>query len=173
MAKKKISLQIEPEPDAILVGICSQLRDYRLTWFLNKELGINFIKKENFHFKKSKNDEQKPFSFFYFNDKLNHREYCVVSNQHNNSYLIPGYKAFQYILFIYGYIHPRQKESLIKKIKKIKNVLTVTELDKQKIKNSDLIISELEIHIGALNKKQKEKEEKKKKGKQNTGEKNE
>lgn len=172
MAKKKISFHIEPEPEAILLGICSQLWDYRLTWFLNKELGLNFMKKDNFLFKNSKNDEEKPFSFFYFNDKLNHREYCVVSNHHDNSYLIPVYKAFQYILLIYGYIHPKQKEALIQKIRKIKNVLTVKELDKQKIKNSTLVISEVEIHIGKLNKKQKEKEEKKKKGKKNTGEKN-
>ncbi len=44
MARHKLDL--EPEPDAVVIGISSHVTDYRLCWALNKCLGVNLTRRE-------------------------------------------------------------------------------------------------------------------------------
>ncbi len=50
MAKrKKYTLELEPELDFNMIGICSHHSDYRLAWGINQHLGLHLIKcEENF-----------------------------------------------------------------------------------------------------------------------------
>ena len=44
MARHKLDL--EPQPDAVVIGISSHVNDYRLCWALNKRLGVNLSRRE-------------------------------------------------------------------------------------------------------------------------------
>ncbi len=156
---KKFKLDLAFENDSVLIGISSHLKDYRLVWFINKQLGYKFTKTEDFLYKTTKPKKELSYSCYYYKDEANISTYYLLSNigVSENTNLISEHKQSNYILFIEQPSQNKNTKTLICEIKKTPNILTAYEISQTEIKYLNNIISDLELHIINIEKKEKEK----------------
>lgn len=132
----KLTLDFEVEYDFELIGICSHIKDYRLSWELNKSLEFDFQKDNDFEI--SSKGKSQTYSFFSFIDEENHIEYYLIENRNEYGILIPEEKKTDYFLMLRGVVMENQTINLAKEIGKVKHVLTtyVIEVETLKSKNN-------------------------------------
>ena len=134
----KLTLEVEEVYDFELIGICSHAKDYRLSWEMNKALELDLVKGDNYEL--SVKGEKQSYSFFNFIDEENWVEYYLINNRTVNGILIPEEKKSDYFLLIRGVLRGGQKESLVKGIAEIKNVLTTYEIEVESLKSKSNLL---------------------------------
>lgn len=135
---KKILFENRSEPVLFtLFGISCHLKDYRLTFLLNKKLELEFTKMEDFN----------NYSFYYCRDEDRFNTYYLLGNRGQDTILFPGLKQTDFILLVEGPFKKVQKEKLLENIRAIQNVLTSFEIRFETIKNYESVLTDLEIHM--------------------------
>lgn len=134
----KLTLEVEEDYDFELIGICSHVKDYRLSWEINKALEFDLEKDDNYEIN-VKGDRQS-YSFFSFIDDENLVEFYLINNRCSNGILIPEEKKSDYFLMIRGVLRGGHKEELIEKISNIKNVLTTYEIEVDQLKSKSNLL---------------------------------
>ena len=102
-----------------------------MCWNINKLLETDFEKKEDLKINKD-------LYFSRYNYICDQGiEYNILKNQSKSGYLIPQHKGINYFLVTENNINKRE---LIRKLKNVKDVLLVFDIDKNKIKQIDRLI---------------------------------
>jgi len=132
----KFNLELEEDFDFFLVGICSHIKDYRLSWELNQALDITLEKAADLEIMAQ--GECKSFSFNQDEDESRATDYYLISNKSAHGYLLAEEKKCDFLLIVKGFISEEEEKSLIKTINQSKNVLTsyVIEVDNLKSKHN-------------------------------------
>ncbi|MBI9036973.1 MAG: IPExxxVDY family protein [Bacteroidales bacterium] len=133
-----------------MIGVSCHLKDYRLTYYLNKTLGIDLKKSKEFSITKEKEKKNIHFSFFIFNDKKKEISYYLISNHNPESKLIPSQKQIDYLLITKDLINQENVMEIINKIKTISYVLTAYKIELSKIRSINNLLSDLEIHVSNI-----------------------
>ncbi len=160
MPKYNLEMSDFIDIDFSLIGITCSIEDYRLAYFLNKNLNTNFKREETdleIEIKASKHS----FSIYsyknlhYFNDwYLIANKYIKteVVNQPSNlfsatnynvettNYLIPEQKKIDYFIKISGGIEADYYQNLITTIKSIQQVEAVFKINPDELKSIDFLI---------------------------------
>ncbi len=135
---KKIFLESRSQPSLFTIfGISCHLKDFRLSFLLNKMLELEFAKMEDF----------KSYSFYFCRDEDHYNGYYLLGNRGPDSILLPELKQTDFILLIEGPFKKIQKEQLLIKIREIQNVLTAFEVRFETIKNYETLFADLELHF--------------------------
>lgn len=130
VAKKKIhKLAIEIESDYSLIGIASHENDYRLSWAINKSLGLDLKKKEDLTLDHPKNKILINYSLFIFDDENNYITYNLISNKSEKGFLIPEMKNIDFVLRVSGSPDQNLLNDLLFKLKKIDIVITAFQIN--------------------------------------------
>jgi hypothetical protein len=143
-----------------LFGIKTSLDDYRLAYFLNKQLKTRFEKTEN-NLEFEQNKKKQSFSLFNYEDIYNYNDWFLISNKFvqtstNNqtvnlftttnynfdsiNYLIPERKSFDFFLKITGGVKHTLSKELIQNIKSIQQIEAVFEINPDELKSKDFLI---------------------------------
>ena len=143
-----------------LFGIKTSLEDYRLAYFLNKQLQTRFERAEN-NLEFELNSEKQSYSLFNFEDVYNYNDWFLISNKFSQTrtknqvvnlftptnynfdsinYLIPERKSFDFFLKISGGVKNSLNQKLIQKIKLIHLVDAVFEVKPEELKSKDFLI---------------------------------
>ncbi len=143
---KRVMLDTRPVPAQFtLFGISCHLKDFRLSYLLNRQLDLEFVKMDDF----------RDFSFYYCRDEDRFTTYYLLGNRGEESLLVPDLKQTDYLLLTEGPIKKPQKEKLLEKIKGIQNVLTAFEIRFDTIRRFDQLLTDLEIHVMTIHKESK------------------
>jgi hypothetical protein len=125
VAKKKIhKLTFEFESDFSLIGIASHENDYRLSWAINKSIGLDLIKVEDFSVNHPKHKIQINYSMYNYDDENNYINYNLISNKSEKGFLISEMKNIDFVLRISGYPDTAFLNELLSRLKKIDIVIT-------------------------------------------------
>ena len=139
---KKILIETRSEPALFtLFGVSCHLKDYRLSYLLNKKLELEFVKMEDFTC----------YSFYFCRDEDHFNAYYLLGNRGQDTILFPGLKQTDFILLVEGPFKKVQKDKLLEKIRSIQNVLTAFEIRFETIKNYETVLTDLEIHFMNIN----------------------
>jgi len=151
---KILSLDYEFEHDYSLIAINSTLEDYRLAYYLNKNLNINLnCNPKGLEF----TDKNCSFTVFNYTCNLNFYSWTLLANKHiftvintdknylfeedsKTDYLIDEKKEVDFFLKIIGDFDINSLQSLIQNIKKIKGVITSYAIDPLTLKSKDYLI---------------------------------
>jgi len=135
---KKILLNTRPEPTHYtLIGISCHLKDYRLSYLLNRQLDLNLVKLDDF----------RDFSLYFCRDEDRMNSYFLLGNRGQETVLLPELKQTDYLLLLEGHVRKPQKEKLLEKIRSIQHVLTTFEVRFETIRNYETILNDLVIHF--------------------------
>ena len=131
VAKKKIhKLAIEIENDYSLIGIASHENDYRLSWAINKSLGLDLKKNEDLTLDHPKHKIIINYSLYTFDDENNYITYNLISNKSEKGFLIPEMKNIDFVLRISGSPDQDLINDLVSNLKKIEIVITAFSINK-------------------------------------------
>ena len=161
MAIHKLYIDEFDETDYRLVAIHTTLEDYRLAYFINRNLPVNL--------KKSNNDIQirsvlgeNYFTRFTFEDKSRDNFWNLIQNKNSQTqtssftnsglfsdtntdfstkvYLLPEYKNVDFFLKIENTDENFAITNIVNQLKKIERISTVYSLDAEKIKSKNNLI---------------------------------
>ncbi|NOQ23996.1 MAG: IPExxxVDY family protein [Bacteroidales bacterium] len=125
VAKKKIhKLAIEIENDYSLIGIASHENDYRLSWAINKSLGLDLKKSEDLTLDHPKHKITINYSLYIFDDENNFISYNLISNKSEKGFLLPEMKNIDFVLRVSGSPDQDLINDLVFRLKKIEIVIT-------------------------------------------------
>lgn len=143
---KKLSSNIDYAAEFSFIGISSHLKDYRLSFFINQELGLKLCKIDDFVQEDEANNSY-TYPLFYFCCPDTNNNYCLISNHHSEKKLIQAYKQFDYFLLVQNNLSAIKKRDMISKLKKIPNLLAAYEMEFKKVKNINQLMIELELQL--------------------------
>lgn len=152
---KKINFDIDIKFDYELIGISSSMKDYKISWLLNKTLGFDFGKIADFQVtpgnknKKetteifnqrseksiSENSKVTGFSQYYFAIEENHTFYFLISNRSEKGTLIMELPSVDYFILIKGPVKIKDIKDYIEKINLLPEINTVYKVDLSKMKD--------------------------------------
>lgn len=132
--KTRFILDRTSELDFEVLAINSHTKAYKLCWVINKHLQLNFEKKNDYNI-----SEGLWFSK-YTSVCADDVEYTLLGNQSKEGYLIPDQKSVNFFLIIKNYYWQQEKVEFISKLREIKDVLFVFELDINLTKHIDRFI---------------------------------
>jgi len=139
---KRLRLKIDYFEGYNLLSIASQLKDYRLTFFINDVLDIDLKKYDDLEV----TDREGDYSWYYFSKGENYPTFYLVFNNHEKGKLIPSQKGIDYYLFIKDCFDDDEISRITALLRKISGVLGVFRTDMESIKNMDSILEALELH---------------------------
>jgi hypothetical protein len=154
---RKLKLDSSFDKDYTLLGIVSHHRDYRLIWSLNTKMQLHLIKLDDLKILNDKKNETQLHSFYYFDEPQTFKTYYFITNLGEQGVLFSEHKQTNFFLLIKGNVSPELKSEIVKQIYTIPIVLTVHTIPLSTIKNIDNFLSDMEMHMLEIQKKEKTK----------------
>jgi hypothetical protein len=142
---KKIKLSSGSSYDYTTIGIACHMKDYRFAFFVNEQLGFRFKRLDDLISGDDK--ESRNYSFYIYTHPEERRNYCLVSNYHEEGRLVPSEKGADFFLIVNDIIPVPRKKEIISKIQKVPQAIAAYEIPSGKIKNLELIFEEIEVHL--------------------------
>jgi len=135
MPKKVHKLTEKEDYRFKLAGISSADNDYKLSWSLNQNLGINLVRIDNLEIYHKRLDGKQAFSQFEYYDEDSMMQYRLISNRSINGYLLEEMTNLDYLLQITGETEAGWLELLIGKMNNIEGIILAFPLDPSKLKS--------------------------------------
>jgi len=135
---KKV-LKVSYDYNLILIGIVTTLSDYRLCWFLNKQSGFEFIKKEDLLLENSSGLDSW-FTRYEFENQPGDPHYILIANKGNPSHFLPEKKEIDFLLVVKEAQKGDFQFKLINKLRKIEFVDAVLALEMGTLKSRENFI---------------------------------
>jgi hypothetical protein len=153
MARKKQILKTVQDNNISLIGISCHLKSYRLSFSMNKALGFQFQRIDDFEFPGRPENEMLYFPFLIYDDKDFKNHFCLISNHHPQGKLVPALRQVDYFLMAKNPLDDSARAYLLTKIRKISQVLAAYEIDPMGTKDLNLLLEEMELHLLIFDKK--------------------
>lgn len=158
MTKISLDWDLLEEDEFKLIGLVSVLEDYRLAYFLNKNLGWSLVKSK-FDLDFRNRAGQGNYPVFEFDQDSIGLEIKLINNKYSGvisksetevyglfdqiehtTYLIPEKKNIDYLIKLSGEINDHTLEKIIETIKNIPQVQTSYNLEVKDIKSKEFLI---------------------------------
>jgi hypothetical protein len=148
---KKTSLNVRSEAAYFtMLGISCHLRDYRLSFLFNHNLGFAFVKRDDLQTGITNNSEEMAFSFYSWKNEDRQNSFYLIANRNQEAVLIPEMKQFDFLLIVEGKFGKTEKNSLIRSLCSLPGILTVFDSEITKIKNHERLLTDVEMHVTNL-----------------------
>jgi len=162
MNKKSLSIDFEYDYDFLLIGICSPLKDYHITYHLNKELNSYFARaKEDIAMDYEDGLEKAYFALYEFwDDQYQNQWYLLankcqincsdqtqgtifdgfIQNRKKTKFLIPENTKVDYYLQVHGIFNEVSRLELLKKIKNLDRIVSVHQVTTAELRSKENLI---------------------------------
>jgi len=124
-----------------MLGLVTQLKDYRLAFFVNNELEIQLKKYDDFQLSKDKGSH----SWYFYGESNNYPNITLISNNHEKGKLIPDLKM-DYVMVIKNVFDEKLISGFISKLRNIPGLTLVSTVNISKIKDIDVLLEADEMH---------------------------
>jgi len=141
----KLSSDIDYFEDCQLLGLVSQVKDYRLAFFVNNQMGFNFKKYDNLDFYDSSGNKKSASWYYYFDEQLSAKIY-LIANSTDGGKLIPSKKEIDFFVLFKEFQSAEYADFALSKLRTVSNVLAVFKLDLNSIKEADILLEQVELH---------------------------
>ncbi len=132
-------LKLELDFDFILIAITSQLKDYRLCYYINKYTETNFNKVDDLclHFK---DDGAKYFSHYLYQWTNTDCLFHLLANKGTDGFLIPEMKEADYFILIKEFIDEEDLDFFLERIKLIQDIQAAAEINPNRLKSKENLL---------------------------------
>lgn len=130
-----------------LLGLSTQLKDYRLSFLLNKLPGFRFSRFDDLLIPVPDEEQPVPFSVYTSSDEEHFNTYTLLSNRSSDHVLVPSVRQADFLLMVEGPFKKQQKDDLLKALRTVPNMLLAAEINPSSVKQFESLISDLELHM--------------------------
>ncbi len=142
----KNTLQPAPFDDIHIIGINTTLIDYKMAWYLNDTLKMNFVRYDDIKL----DDDGTEYSFFYYDAGENRNTYNLIALTRNHKMWIKLNPRTDYLLIVRNPITDTRLTEIVKSITSINNVTLAFVIDINKNKDINNILATIELHEGEI-----------------------
>ena len=132
--KARFILECAEELDFSVLAINSHIKAYKLCWNINKSMQLDFEKNKDHS---AKEDLRFARYTYVCDDDV---EYTLLANHSKKGCLIPSQKSVNFFLLIKNDYWQKEKIKFISKLRGVKDILLVFEIDTNVIKHIDRFI---------------------------------
>ena len=132
--KTRFTLKCAEGLDFSVFAINSHIKAYKLCWNMNKSLQLDFEKKTDHSIK----EELRFARYMYVCD--DDVEYTLLANHSKKGHLIPSQKSVNFFLLIKNENWQHEKTEFISRLRGVKDILLVFEVETNLIKQADRFI---------------------------------
>ncbi|TSA26961.1 MAG: IPExxxVDY family protein [Bacteroidetes bacterium] len=151
---KRLFLEVRSEPAYYtLLGLSTQLKDYRLSFLLNKIPGFQFSRLDEFPVRLPDIEEPVLFSIYSCEEEEGFNTFTLLSNRNGDQFLVPSLRQSDYLLIIEGPLKKQRKDDLLKSLRAIPGMLLAAEISPSSVKSFESLVADLEMQ--ALRRKEK------------------
>ncbi len=147
MRIRKFSLDTENFLDNTIIGLSSPLKDYRISHYLNKLMGIELERLEDVAIFNSKEKKEIAYPFFFYNEPDYNLSYYLFANKNKKDVVFSNYKQLDYFLLISTSISNEESGRLIKDIRSLTDVNLASTIALNTIKDVEFILADVEMHM--------------------------
>ena len=126
-----------PDEDFLLFGICSQSKDYRLVWIINKHLKLRLKRKEDIS-----PDAINHFSCYFFEDEEERIKYHLSSAKSKGAVFMKELKQIDYLLIIKENYESVDADIFLSELKRSETVLAAYRLNPDILKSKQYLFFE-------------------------------
>lgn len=137
---KKIILEYTQEFDYLLFAIVSFEKDYKLIWDINTNLGIDFLRMEDYSVFSRRTGKEQLFSCFNFKDENSYMNYKLLSNKSENGLLLDELKGIDYLLLISGEYPEDFVNDFMSRLNNISSIQNVFNIDPSELKSKEKLV---------------------------------
>lgn len=154
---KSYTFKIEPADfgDIIIIGINSNLADYKLAWFVNNKLSFNFVREKDI----VKNGAQ--YAFYLYNSDIegNGIVYNLVSLKYKGKYWLNVTPRIDFLLIIRTDIQVAKLNEMLTKLREISGIGHVWEISDTSDNSLAVLLEAIETHeVNVLDEKDSKKD---------------
>jgi len=136
---KKV-LKFEIDLDFVLIAITSSLKDYRLCYLINRELGFNFIKIDDLYLDPTHGEKPSYFSLYKYSWESSETDFYFISNKGSEGYLIPEMNKTDFLLMIKNYMDEDDLEKALIGLNRIQEIVAAVKVNPKKIKSRENLL---------------------------------
>lgn len=151
MIKRKLISHTQQAPDLQLIGINTDLADYKLAYFINRDISIKLERLDNLPVFCEKSKNVKLYPFFESHDHDRRVSYYLIGNNLPSGKMIDQYSQADYFLLIKGKLDEETNKKILSCLRQMNSVTFVFVAVLNKIKELDGILQDLELHLLSLN----------------------
>lgn len=144
---KKIKIVIDFKEDNTLLAISCHKKEYWVAYQLNEVLNIKLNRVEDLPYFNPALNSFVLYPLYYFMSDKDETAYYLLSNSNIQGKLFPAYKTNDYFLLTHGRPPETDQLNLAPKVRTIKGVQGVFDVEMDKIKDIDNFFSDLELHM--------------------------
>lgn len=130
-------LSVELEFDFLLFGLSCHEREYRLAWYINKELGLLFTCEEDL--KVHQKSVESAHAFYRHFDEDSELQIVLLQNRSSEGWVLPELKEIDFFIKVES-DGEFEEEDFFQKLKKIPVVNACFKVDPNKLKNRENLI---------------------------------
>jgi hypothetical protein len=112
-----------------IIGISSHDNDYRVSWAINNQIGLNFSKSDNLDIRTVGAQLPNSFTSFAFFDIKTGYLFRLISNRCPGGFLSKDYRTIDYFLVIEGDVDPMHVHELVCQLKGVEIIHTAFVID--------------------------------------------
>ncbi|GDX48887.1 hypothetical protein LBMAG25_17050 [Bacteroidota bacterium] len=139
---KKTPLRITYTYDFHLWGIVTTLKDFQVSWEINKSFKINLSRKQDIEIQSVAKGRQLFFGLFSSHDRFKQGTFYLIANKYYNEYLIPEMKEFDFFLRYDCDASDEELKLLFAGLKAIQPFALVVRVNPNKLKSKHQLIIE-------------------------------
>lgn len=160
MSAAKLTLELDFDFDFFLLGIRTDLPDYRLAYQLNRLLSIQLKRsKKDLLLEGSKGSTSLLCSYFEFQEEDYDRDWFLASNKgfregkreglglfsglsanEQTDFLLPELKKFDFLFVVHGLHSPKQEKEIEELAQTVPQVVMVKAIDLESVKNREHLL---------------------------------
>lgn len=144
---KKRRLSIRPDYDAFMISISCQKKDYWVAFTLNEHLNLSLRRIPDLPVPLAVEGENSLFQTFYCENADTLLAYFLVSNRGTAGRLFPALRNIDFFLMINGPLLIENRGKMVESVKQIPGILLAHPVELSSLKDSDLFLSSLELHL--------------------------
>jgi hypothetical protein len=134
---KQVKLKLLAENELTIFGIVSQENDLKISWAINKVIGLKLYRSENIQ--NAKNIPEEGFPAYMFDDELNQMKYILVSNRVKGFYFIPSLKNIDYLMIRKADANEKENKDFSTRLKQISEITTIIEVDLNNVREKEIL----------------------------------
>lgn len=142
------------EEEYLMIGLSSALKDYQLSYYLNKHFQTVFKKMPDIPFY-DKNGEIGQFAFYHFYDEDLRLDYYLFANKSSKSTAVAAYPHFEFFVLFKLSSYQIPVEEVLKEMRRVPNTNAALQIPLEKLKIFDELLEDLELHLLTISSAQK------------------
>jgi hypothetical protein len=132
-------LKLELDFDFILIAVTSQLKDYRLCFYINKFAETDFRKVDELELQLKGNDHRY-FSRYLHEIPNTECQFYLIANKGSDGFLISEMRETDYFILIKEFIDEEDLNLFLHQIRSINNIQAAVEINPAKLKSKENLL---------------------------------